>query len=176
MGSFQKLLGISIVSITSMLNLYAGGSLQDSNGNQEIASLQKNAVTNSDTLIAKEIRGYRKIHRIWRVSFDSLASASGTCSFQLVVKSPTGKIYSSALLSSTDLPSNVTIEMKNPRRGGYLVFAKIISATGIATISFSANTSNNKNQSVYKLNQSGFAATSSSIGNEIFIGAFSVPH
>lgn len=81
MGIFKKVFGISIICLASIVNLFAASS---SNNDDDTLSHRS-----SSTI--KGIHRYHKAHGIWRLSFDSLVSGSGTSSFQFIVKSPGGK-------------------------------------------------------------------------------------
>lgn len=118
---------------------------------------------------------FKKVHGTWKWKIDQFfVSNSADFKFQVYIASPRNKIYKSKVFSTTHLPTDYTIKIKNPVIGPYLVFVKLISVTNPGSVSFISSTKNNKNHSQY-VSGNGISTDPELIGKKLIMGAFSIP-
>lgn len=119
--------------------------------------------------------GFEKAEGRWQVVLNQFSAFAGPFSFQLIITSPTGKRFRSGVIASNDLPTSATIVLKNPVKGTYLVFAKLINVVNGGFVNCVTTVSNDKNDVIYR---KGTVVTANSVlaGKRSLLTEFSIPN
>lgn len=120
--------------------------------------------------------GFKKAKGIWTLTLSNFSTVSSDFTYEIIVSSPTGKQYKTPILSSSNQPVEpVVIELKDPVKGPYFVYVKVLSATVNGILNILAQVSNNKNSTSYQTTYTLNPAIDP-VNENVFLSAFSVPH
>lgn len=116
------------------------------------------------------------VHGTWKCKFRHFTTL-GPCdyNFRLLLISEAGKIYASQVLRGDSLPNSVTIKLKKPPKGRYLVATEVLNGNPQGIVTFQIKLTNNQNESRYFVKQGVVLASPSSLGSRVVISQFAIP-
>lgn len=113
---------------------------------------------------------------VWSYTMDRFTMlGAGVFTFRVILTAPNGKKYISKTLSTNNLPNTLTMNLKKPPAGIYMVAIELLTLDFPGVVIFRTLLTNNQNSSRYYFEANSLTAELNNIGFQSPITQFAIP-